>query len=320
MTRMVSPQDTSPAQSEEKLDDIMLAMDVVDTLRHEQIMIERDLGATDRREALIERLRGIYKAQGIVVPDNVLMDGVLALEEQRFAYIPPKKSFQTSLARLYVHRSKWLPLIYTVGFIIGAVLAVNYVGFVRPGKIEAARVETLLTKTYPQDLSEALERATGLAATDDLKRRAQALYEDGQIALKDRDIETAKARAASLQMLGDDLAQDYTLRIISRPGEMSGVFRLNDDGDTEVRNYYLIVEGLNAAGNPVKVLITSEEDQTAARVSRWGVRVSEDTFYTVAADKKDDQIIQNAVIGQKKRGYLLPDYTIETSGGTILEW
>ena len=75
----------------EKLDDIMLAMDVVDTLRHEREMIASDMNAGERREDLINRLRGIYNAQGISVPDDVLMDGVMALEEERFAYHPPKR-------------------------------------------------------------------------------------------------------------------------------------------------------------------------------------------------------------------------------------
>jgi len=75
------------AVSNESLDDIMLAMDVVDTLRHEHIMVEKDLASENRRKNLIERLRGIYKAQGIEVPDSVLMDGVLALEEQRLIFM-----------------------------------------------------------------------------------------------------------------------------------------------------------------------------------------------------------------------------------------
>jgi len=66
--------------------------------------------------------------------------------------------------------------------------------------------------------------------------------------------------------------------------------------------------------------VTSEEDRRSARVTRWGQRVSEAVFYAVAADKGDDQIVQNSVIGQKPAGYLSPQYTVETPGGAILEW
>ena len=65
---------------------------------------------------------------------------------------------------------------------------------------------------------------------------------------------------------------------------------------------------------------TSEEDQQTKRVNAWGIRVSERVFNAVADDKADDQIIQNAVIGEKKRGKLDADYTIPVLGGRIVEW
>ena len=43
-------------------------------------------------------------------------------------------------------------------------------------------------------------------------------------------------------------------------------------------------------------------------------------FNGIAACKGDDQIVQDAVIGQKTAGYLAPQYTVETPGGAILEW
>jgi dienelactone hydrolase len=61
------------------LDDIMIAMDVVDTLRHREDLVRRELSEEDRETELIARLRKIYKDQGIDVPDSVLADGVKAL-------------------------------------------------------------------------------------------------------------------------------------------------------------------------------------------------------------------------------------------------
>ena len=98
------------------------------------------------------------------------------------------------------------------------------------------------------------------------------------------------------------------------------MFRINEEGGQEVRNYYLIVEGITASGSVVTVNIDSEEDQKSDRVKIWGIRVPEHVFNTVAADKRDDQIIQNAIIGQKERGYLDPKFSVETSGGAILDW
>ncbi|MFN3961314.1 MAG: DUF6384 family protein, partial [Parvularculaceae bacterium] len=94
-------------QQSSKLDDIMLAMDVVDTLRHDQKITERELAEGDREVDLIERLRDIYRKQGIDVPDEILRQGVKALREERFVYKPPRDSFSVKMARLYVTRGRW---------------------------------------------------------------------------------------------------------------------------------------------------------------------------------------------------------------------
>src|SRR3954469_5128804 len=86
------------------LDETMLAMDVVDTLRHADRLVERELEGDARRAALRSRLREIYAPQGIEVPDRILDQGVAALEENRFTYRPTPPSFSRSLARLYATR------------------------------------------------------------------------------------------------------------------------------------------------------------------------------------------------------------------------
>ena len=70
------------------LDDVMIAMDVVDTLRHREDLVRRELNEEGREAELIARLREIYRNQGIEVPDHVLADGVKALKESRFVYTP----------------------------------------------------------------------------------------------------------------------------------------------------------------------------------------------------------------------------------------
>ena len=95
--------DTAP------LDDVMLAMDVVDTLRHNQDLVTRELSEGNREQQLIDKLREIYRQQGIEVPDHILKEGVAALSQSRFAYTPPKPGLGTTLARLYVARRRWLP-------------------------------------------------------------------------------------------------------------------------------------------------------------------------------------------------------------------
>ena len=42
-----------------RLDDVMLAMDVVDTLRHQQSLVDRELGTDDHDQALIAKVRSM---------------------------------------------------------------------------------------------------------------------------------------------------------------------------------------------------------------------------------------------------------------------
>ena len=62
----------SEAQKSEKieLNEIMLAMDVVDTLRHQQSLVDRELGTDDHDQALIAKVRKIYADQGLEVSDD----------------------------------------------------------------------------------------------------------------------------------------------------------------------------------------------------------------------------------------------------------
>ena len=80
------------------LDDMMIAMDVVDTLRHREDLVRRELSEEGRESELIARLRQIYRDQGIEVPDHVLAEGVKALKDSRFVYTPPPASWKRTLA------------------------------------------------------------------------------------------------------------------------------------------------------------------------------------------------------------------------------
>ena len=77
---------------------------------------------------------------------------------------------------------------------------------------------------------------------------------------------------------------------------------------------------LDNDGTVIAVPITSEEDGTTSKVSKWGQRVSREVFDAVGADKADDGIIQNSILGMKRRGRIEPEYTIPTPGGAILKW
>ena len=116
----------SDAENTEKieLNEVMLAMDVVDTLRHQQSLVDRELGTDDHDQALIAKVRKIYADQGLEVSDAVIASGVKALREERFTYSPPQKSFQLTLAHLYINRGRWVK---RGAVLVAAVLAIYLV-------------------------------------------------------------------------------------------------------------------------------------------------------------------------------------------------
>lgn len=308
-----------PAARTQSFDDVMLAMDIVDTLRHRELILEKELGGADRKEALVRRLKEIYHAQGIEVPDRILEDGVRALEDQRFVYDPPKDSFAVKLARLYIARDRWLkPLALVAGAALFITAAYEF-GFDNPREARAERARIELTVELPKALGEARAAALALAADDAARARIEVSYQDGLTAAKAGDGPSARAAVGDLQFLAGVLSQDLTVRVVSRPGEYSGVFRIPDDAP-DARNYYLVVEAVDARGRAHPLEISSEEDQKTARAEKWGVRVSEETFNAIAADKADDQIIERAEVGRKPKGALNPVYDIADVGGAILEW
>ena len=108
----------------QKLDDVMIAMDVVDTLRHREDLVRRELNEEGRESELIARLRQIYHDQGIEVPDHVLAEGVKALKDSRFVYTPPPASWKRTLFTLWAKRE-------THGKRLGMALAVLIAVFAR---------------------------------------------------------------------------------------------------------------------------------------------------------------------------------------------
>lgn len=301
------------------LDEVMLSMDVVDTIRHDQRIAERELNDETRRGALIDRLREIYHGQGIEVPDHILQEGVRALEERRFVYEPPRASFMIWLARLYVGRWRWAR---SAGAAL-LTLAVLWLGYqalyVWPEAQREAAARTELSQRLPAQLNTlfaTIDAETNAAAVE---AKAQQLRQAGLAAAAAGEAAPARDAAAEMSAMLDELRLAYDIKIVSRPGEMSGFWRIpkvNPQG----RNYYLIVEALDANGRVLERPVVNEETGAREQASKWAVRVPETVFDAFQLDKRDDGIIQGAVIGVKRRGELDPDWRIETLGGALTQW
>ncbi|MDO9709500.1 DUF6384 family protein [Paracraurococcus lichenis] len=300
------------------LDETMLAMDVVDTLRHADRLVQRELEGDARRAALKQRLREIYAGQGIAVPDRILDQGVAALEEHRFAYTPTPPSLQRSLATLWVTRGRWGRM---AGIALAALLLAGggwWLGVHVPA--ERARIaQQQELQGLPRALQAEHDRVLAATALPGPRDRAARLLAEGRAAASAGALSDARARLASLQELERDLVREYQVRIVSRPGEQSGVWRV-PKANPRARNFYLIVEAVGPDGRPLEVPVTSEEDGTTARVAKWGLHVPEAEFERVRQEKMRTGLIGDPVVGQKRAGELETRWSIPVTGGAILTW
>ena len=310
---------SAPPAAPQKLDDLMLAMDVVDTLRHQENLALKELDDDARKAELIKRLRQIYAGQGIEVPDVIIEQGVMALEESRFAYTPTPPGLGRTLATMWVDRKRWSLILGSAGLAI-AIVGGAYQYFVVGGAeraATAARIE--ISETLPAALAKAERTALDEAVAADAKAKAADLAGRGKAALARKDVPAAKAAVADLDGLVATLREVHQIRIVSRKDVRSGVWRQNPKSPG-VRNYYLVVEAIGPDGRALERSITNEEDQTTSKVTLWGQRVPQATYDQVARDKQDDQIIQNTRLGEKRRGEIDVRWSMPVMTGAITKW
>ncbi len=307
------------AETRLPLDDVMLAMDVADTLRHRQDLVMRELDPAAREKQLIDKLREIYRDQGIAVPDHILKDGVAALDENRFVYTPPTGGWRVRLARLYVARKRWgrwaLALLAVFALALGGYRFV-YVPM-EQARVAAERVA--LKETLPARMDALYETIYEETKVQTAVFRAETLRARGKAAAAKGDHDAAEQAVADLEALRDTLRREYEIRIVNREGVQSGFWTF-PDVNTEATNYYLAVEAVDADNAVLEVPIENEETGETENVTMWGLRVPEVIYAAVKADKQDDGIIQRNMIGQKRYGFLDTVYSIPVLDGTLTRW
>ena len=298
-------------ETDTSLEEMMVAMDAIDEIRHQERVVRQELDEPARRATLKEKLKAIYAERGIQVDDATLEAGIKALEEERFEYKPKLHGWRRMLAQWYVRRDRWLkPLGWTL--LAGTVAwGVYFASVVWPHR---HRLETLRTQTqsYMSDIRR-------IAQERDTIKQAQNLRDAAIRAIDDDRLDDATRYLDRLAKLDRLLGQHLRIRIVQEPGKRSGIWRIPPHNPTG-KNYYLIVEALDDTGKATALPIRNEETGKVEEVTRWGVRVDRDTFEKVARDKRDDGIIEHRIIGEKERGKRRIRYAIPVRNGAVTRW
>jgi hypothetical protein len=225
-----------------------------------------------------------------------------------------------TLARLYVSRKAWGPWLAGILIVLALGLGGYFFGYLplRAAEAEAARVE--LSETLPAKMDTLVRTIGAESKVDEAVSEASDLSERGKIAAAEGNRAGATLAIASLQSLLDKLRLDYTIRVVNRDDEKSGFWTFPDI-NVEATNYYLVVEALDSTTHKVLNLdIKNEETGEIETVDIWGLRVPEETYRAIEADKRDDGIIGKDTVGAKHHGYLDPDYSVDVLGGAVTRW
>jgi hypothetical protein len=301
------------------LDELMLAMDVVDTIRHRELLVARELAQGDRDEALKVRLREIYRGQGLEVSDAAIEQGIKALKDSRFVYVPPAPGVGRSLAMAWVRRGiigRWAG---GAAAVCVALWAIGYFGFELPRQRALAETQLALTQDLPRELRSAAQLVRVETKDAGVLAQVDGFERDGTAALARSDVAGVRANIGALEELRTRLVSTYVVNVVSGEGDTSGVWRVSTV-NPGARNYYLIVEAVQADGQRLPVTVVNEETGKSATVTRWGVRVPEAFFNDIRRDKLDNGIIEKNPVGRKLRGEIDPRYLFPKEGGAITSW
>ena len=246
----------SPDPHKFELPEVMIAMDVVDTLRHQRSLVDRALQSEDREQALIEKLRKIYADQGIEVSDEVIAEGVRAMREERFAYAPPKSGWKVSLAHFYINRKSWAKRLL-IGFaaLIGIWGGYQYF-YVAPSERARTRSARELKtnianqKARMDELKQAIITTSGeLAAVSksppqNLISQIKRLSDKARKALAaaGRQLESAEKLPAEISV-GNDRGEERATSVQRRLNVRGGIL---DNVESEIRSAQGAIASINA--------------------------------------------------------------------------
>lgn len=301
------------------LDEVMMAMDVVDTLRHRQDLVLRELDGAAKESRLIDRLRDVYHNQGIDVPDHILKQGVEALEQDRFVYEPSSPSFGRSLSELYVSRGQWGKPVLAIFSVVVLAFGAYFFAYkpYQSAQREQTRVE--LAEVLPAQMQQLRDAIFEETKVQSAVTQADSILAQGQSAAREGNQPAALDAVTKLTDLRDGLRLNYELRVVNRDDVRSGFWTFPEVNEAAT-NYYLVVEAIGQNGDVYNLPILNEENGSIDRVDLWGVRVPENVYDRVVADKQDNGIIDNNIIGQKQAGFTDVKYSVPILGGTVTQW
>ena len=377
---------SNSSENDLTLSDVVVTMDIVDTLRHDKRMQEYALSEGDRRQAAIEQIKKAYSSQGVEVSDETISMALEKKREDELAHNPKVSGFIYLLAKLYVFRNRIFK--YTASLILVVMFAsagYQYTGYLSDKRF--AQYQTYISETLFEQLSLTIDQAEKLQLElgEDISLKILAANSEFERAKRLNDVSFAEAAIADVvsaisalerkklaQVLAEDvdgfqetmfeyvtdevareilqdklrvlrqvaatgIERDYSkakleisdaynyimlpfeFRIVNRNGVRSGVERTHDQ--TGAKSWYIIVEAVSPSGEVYPLKIRDRLLGKTKTMKAWGIKVTEEQYLAVGADKKDNGVIDDEIAGSKAAREYDITWTLDAyTGETINSW
>lgn len=299
--------------------DMLRIMDVASTLRRGRETAEAQLDVATAKERLRERLLATAAAAGEAVTPAEVDAAIERYFATQHTYADPPPSWRRFLAHLWVLRLGCLTLLILFAIVVGgSIWLVGTIAGKSPGtSTSRTAVESTAPPVNPPPrqppapqpeaglaaawtaFQQVAAAAAKLAADDDARARVQSASAVGEAAHAASDLGRLQQARQRIDELVTRLEEEYTVTVVDRPGERSGIDRYFDG---KLSGYYLIVEAKTADGRALSRRITSGETKRASNVTKWGEQIPEAVWQRIVADKKADGVVDEALFARKERG------------------
>ncbi|MAT72557.1 MAG: hypothetical protein CMJ58_23915 [Planctomycetaceae bacterium] len=307
--------DGLPSGERLSLAEMSRIMDVATTLRKERALVEEQLNIDQIKAKLRERLIAAARVSGDTVSEAEVDAAVEQYYDRLHEFAEPPASWRTMVAHVWVRRGPIVKIVVAVAAAAAVIWGMFFAGLLPGSRRDAMQAEAKL-----EHVEEVVEQIRGV--TDDAGAIAEAagMLSAAQSAREQGELASLNDVAAAADSLYATLMQDYTVRIDAAPdGESGFVQEFTDDAGTRVSGFYVIVDAVDARGNAVAVPIRNRETGQTQRVSRWAEQVPEEVFNRLAADKQADGVLDEIILGEKKRGERILTMQLPGADGEPIE-
>lgn len=182
---------------------------------------------------------------------------------------------------------------------------------------EAAARAAAASRAASARVSAAFAAIGAIALDPAVRTEASRLFEAATAASAADDVAIVTDSAARLERLQAQLGEEYEIRIVSRPGERSGIDAyFEDEAGKRVSGYYLIVEAITPEGRTLTRSIHDAELDEDRSVRKWGEQVPKAVYDRIADDKRADGVVDDRRFARKQRGRLDEEVLIPGPDGT----